>query len=60
MSCPYCESPFLGSHFGDCPVSENLPRYYCTINPKCPGDHPSKRDVCPVAAVSQKGVEDER
>lgn len=26
MSCPYCESPFPGSHFGDCRVSENKPR----------------------------------
>jgi hypothetical protein len=25
MSCPYCESPFDGSHFGDCRVSENKP-----------------------------------
>jgi hypothetical protein len=25
MSCPYCDSPFEGSHFGDCRVSENSP-----------------------------------
>jgi hypothetical protein len=53
--CPHCGSPFSGSHFGDCPVSENLPRRM-TQEERDAMQRALDKSVTPVDGGSEHGV----